>query len=60
MASKGGFDFTALYTMPLFLRRFYFKQMDEYIIKKNEEIESSTGKVKTHTGLVGPMGRPLK
>lgn len=59
MASKGGFDFNALYNMPLYLRRFYFKLMDEYIIKENERIEQASKPNQAKPKLLGPSGRAM-
>lgn len=60
MASKGGFDFTALYTMPLYLRRFYFKMMDKHIQEENERIESiNKPQSPSPSKILGPMGRSI-
>ena len=41
---KGGFNFEDLYNMPVFLRNFYLKQMNEAVEKENAEIERATKK----------------
>lgn len=41
---KGGFTFQDLYNMPVFLRNFYLKEMNETIEKANAEIENATKK----------------
>ncbi len=39
---KGGFNFEDLYNMPVFLRSFYLKEMNDAVEKANEEIEKAT------------------
>jgi hypothetical protein len=39
---KGGFTFQDLYNMPVFLRGFYLKEMNDAVEKANEEIEKAT------------------
>jgi hypothetical protein len=43
---KGGFNFQDLYNMPVFLRNFYLKEMNETIEKQNTEIEKATKKTR--------------
>jgi hypothetical protein len=43
---KGGFNFQDLYNMPVFLRNFYLKEMNETIEKANAEIEKATKKTR--------------
>lgn len=38
---KGGFTFETLYNMPVFLRGFYLKQMNDEIEKANKEMEKA-------------------
>lgn len=39
---NGGFNFSDLYTMPVYLRNFYFKKMVDIKKKENEAIEKSS------------------
>ena len=39
---KGGFTFQDLYNMPVFLRNFYLKEMNDAVEKANKEIEDAT------------------
>jgi hypothetical protein len=39
---KGGFNFEDLYNMPVFLRSFYLKEMNDAVEKQNAEIEKAT------------------
>lgn len=39
---KGGFNFQDLYNMPVFLRSFYLKEMNDAVEKANKEIEEVT------------------
>ncbi len=41
---KGGFTFEDLYNMPVFLRGFYLKQMNDAIEKANAEVEKAMKK----------------
>lgn len=41
---NGGFSFEQLYTMPIYLRNFYIKQLEEVKKKENEVIESANKK----------------
>ena len=36
---KGGFTWESVYDMPIFLRRFYIKKINEYIEEQNKEHE---------------------
>lgn len=38
---NGGFNFSDLYTMPVYLRNFYFKKMVDIKKKENEAIEKA-------------------
>jgi hypothetical protein len=39
---KGGFNFEDLYNMPVFLRNFYLKEMNDAVEKQNAEMEKAT------------------
>jgi hypothetical protein len=41
MASNGGFDYDTVYTMPVYLRRFYIKELEEW--KKKEAEHAKKG-----------------
>ena len=41
---NGGFTFDDLYNMPVFLRNFYLKEMNEAVEKQNAEVEKATQK----------------
>ena len=41
---KGGFTFQDLYNMPVFLRGFFLKEMNDTVEKANAEIEKVTKK----------------
>jgi hypothetical protein len=41
---KGGFTFQDLYNMPVFLRGFYLKEMNDTVERANAEIEKVTKK----------------
>lgn len=41
---KGGFTFENIYNMPVFLRGFYLKQMNDAVEKANTEMEKSMKK----------------
>jgi hypothetical protein len=43
---KGGFNFEDLYNMPVFLRNFYLKEMNDTVEKQNAEIEKVTRKTR--------------
>lgn len=38
---NGGFSFEQLYTMPVYLRNFYVKQLEEVKVKEQDAIESA-------------------
>ena len=40
---QGGYDWQTVYNMPIWLRRFTFKKIEEYYVKQNEEAEKQTG-----------------
>ena len=39
---KGGFTFQDLYNMPVFLRGFYLKEMNDAVERTNDEIKKVT------------------
>jgi hypothetical protein len=41
---KGGFTFQDLYNMPVFLRGFYLKEMNDAVEKHNAEMEKAMKK----------------
>lgn len=43
---KGGFTFQDLYNMPVFLRGFYLKEMNDAVEKTNAELEAVTKKTR--------------
>lgn len=43
---KGGFTFQDLYNMPVFLRNFYLKEMNDAVEKTNKEINEATKKTR--------------
>ena len=44
---KGGFTFADLYNMPVFLRGFYLKEMNDAVEKANDAIERATKSTRT-------------
>jgi hypothetical protein len=44
---KGGFTWESVYSFPVWLRRFYIKQINDFINKENEEIEKQTSEAKS-------------
>ena len=40
---KGGYDWDTVYSMPIWLRRFTFHQLDEYYKKEQEEYRKANG-----------------
>lgn len=38
--SNGAFDFQQLYNMPVYLRNFYMKQLEETKVRETEEVKS--------------------
>jgi hypothetical protein len=43
-AGKGGFSFTEVYEMPIYLRRYYLKMMADAIEEERKQHENSSGK----------------
>jgi len=41
MASNGGFDYDTVYTMPVYLRRFYMKELEKWKKKEAEHAQGS-------------------
>jgi hypothetical protein len=44
--SEGGFDYNSVYDMPVNLRSYYYRKLDDIIKKKNAEIEKANQKRK--------------
>lgn len=42
--SNGAFTFEEVYNMPVYLRTFYMKQLEEAKVKETEEMKKMTGK----------------
>lgn len=43
---KGGFNFQDLYNMPVFLRNYYLKEMNDAVEKANKEVEEAMRKTR--------------
>ena len=41
---QGGYDYTAVYNMPLWLRKFTFTKIQEYYDKQNEQVKAASKK----------------
>lgn len=41
---QGGYDYSTIYSMPLWLRRFTFNKIQEYYTKQNEQMKAATKK----------------
>jgi len=37
---RGGYDYMTVYNMPIWLRNYTFKTMEEYFVKQNQEQEN--------------------
>lgn len=55
---QGGYDWHTVYNMPIWLRKFTFKKIEEHYIKQNEEMENQTGQ--NTTKLVDSKGNVNK
>tara|TARA_B100001094_G_C18195720_1_gene810764 strand:+ start:13022 stop:13183 length:162 start_codon:yes stop_codon:yes gene_type:complete len=45
--SKGGFTFTELYNLPVYLRSFYLNRLNKYYQEEAKEIKKETSKMKS-------------
>jgi hypothetical protein len=52
---KGGYDYYTIYNMPIWLRKFTFKQINDYYEEEAKAIKDSSSKGKK--SLVGPDGK---
>ena len=48
--SKGGFTFTELYNLPVYLRSFYLNRLNKYYQEEAKEIKKETSKMRSSFG----------
>ena len=54
----GGFQYYDVYNMPLWLRRFHIRKINEYNEKQKEEIEKQKQSPKSNNKVHGPNIKP--
>lgn len=54
---KGGYDWDTIYNMPIWLRRFTFKQLDDYYKKEQDEYKKARGESQVVTA-AKPLAKP--
>ena len=52
---KGGYDYYTIYNMPLWLRKFTFKEINDFYEEQNKQMKNQTGK--GTKSLVNPDGK---
>lgn len=57
---KGGYTWSEVYNMPIWLRRFTFKKIDEYYTKEREEQEKALKKLQAKKSAPGKVHQPPK
>lgn len=55
-----GFTWTELYDMPIWLRKFYFKKIEDAIILKNKNQAAENKKISKPAKMARPTVRPRK
>ena len=55
---NGGYDWHTVYNMPIWLRIFTFKTIQEHMEKINEERKAASGQASTKAPVKGPNVKP--
>ena len=55
---NGGYDWHTVYNMPIWLRTFTFKTIQEYLEKTQEAKEKAAGQASTKAPVIGPGVTP--